>query len=144
MRLAHADDVKVQLPSQKNFDLIFAIEREVITDRCASVRAEWQVLTRPLVLNECGRNLEDVGNRIDRGIRHSKPADRTRCREVILQEHRGHRENTRNVVEALLIGLIRCKQRFAVDLQPEQVTYGIRVLSTVQPVNSNATGIWSG
>src|SRR5438105_5165124 len=61
MRLAHADDVKIQLPLQKNFDFILAIEWKVITDGGAAIGPEWQGLTGSLVLDQRCRNLENVG-----------------------------------------------------------------------------------
>src|SRR6266478_2615604 len=106
VRLAHTHDVEVQLPLQQNFDFVLAVEWKVITDRGPAMRPEWEVLTGPLVLHQCRRNLEDVGNWIDRGIPNSKPADRARRGEVTLQQRRRDRKDAGDVVKAFLIGFV--------------------------------------
>src|SRR5262245_21541945 len=57
MGLTHANDVEVQLASEKNFNLVLAVESKVITDGGATARSEWQILADLFVLNECGRYL---------------------------------------------------------------------------------------
>ena len=87
MRLAHAHDVEVELALQKNLDLVLAIQAEVITDCRSAMRSEWKIVGDLIVLNQRRWNLDDVANRIDRGISYRKPADGACRREVAFQQH---------------------------------------------------------
>ena len=56
VRLAHADDVVVELPPQLNFDRVIAIQRKVVTDQRAALRSKRQVVAHLIILyQELGR-----------------------------------------------------------------------------------------
>ncbi len=60
MRLAHSDDVVVELALELDLEEVLAIDREFIGDGRAAARAERQVLAHPLVLHHVALDFEDV------------------------------------------------------------------------------------
>ena len=126
--LAHADDVVVLLAAQQDFDRVLGVERKVIANERAALRAERQVVADPLVLHQRLGDLERVDTGWQRGIADRQAADRPRGRQVVLQQRRRDRQHARHVVEAFLIGFVRRQQRAAIDLQPEQVANRVRCI----------------
>ena len=52
MRLAHPDQIEIELSLQDHLDAVVAVEREVIRDRDAAARSERQFVARAIVLRE--------------------------------------------------------------------------------------------
>ena len=137
VRLAHADDVVVLLPSQQDLDGVLRVERKVISNQRAALRAERQIVAQALVLHERFGNLERIDDRYARGIADGEPAERARGRQVIFEQRRRDRQYARDVVEAFLIRFVRRQQRTSIDLETQQIADGVRVLVAVQTVNRN-------
>ncbi len=81
---------------------------------------------------------------MQRRIADGQPADRSRGRQVILQQRGRDREHARHVVEAFLIGFVRREQRASIDLEAKQIADGVGVLAAVQAVNRHAACVRVG
>ena len=102
---------------------------KVLANERAALRSERQVVAHVLVLNQRLGNLEGLDHRMQSGIAHRQAADRTRRRQVVLQQRRRDRQDARDVVEAFLIRVVGREQlrpstsspsrsRIAADVSP--------------------------
>ena len=106
VRIAHADDVVVQLSSQQHLDRILTVNGKVMTNHRAALRSEGQIVARPLVLHQRFGNLVRVDERNQGGIANSKATDSGSGRQISFEQHRRNREHARDVVKALLIRIV--------------------------------------
>ena len=141
MRLAHTDEVVVELPLELELDEIFAVHGELIIDGNAAARAERQILAHPLVLHEVALDLEDIDDRPTCRVADGQPADHARRRQIVLQQCGRYREDAGNVVEALLFGIVGREHGAAVDLEAQEIANGVGVFGAVQPVHRHSTRI---
>ena len=141
VRLAHADQVQIELAPEQHLDAVLAIQRELIGDRDATARPEGKIVARPIVLHQRGGNLERVFYRADRTIPNRQSTDDTRCGEIVLEQPRRDRKHSGDVVEALLVRFVSGQQRSPVDIQREKIANRVRVLRAVQPMDDDPTRI---
>ena len=78
------------------------------------------------------------------GIANSEATDSRGRRQIAFEQHWRNRENARDVVETLLIRVVGRQQRSTVDLEPEQVTNGVRVFDPVQSMHRDPSRIRFG
>jgi hypothetical protein len=141
VRFAHSQDVVVQLTPQPDFDHVLGVDREPVTDRQAAARPERQILVHPFILGQHLRRLVGLEHRDQSRVADRKPADLPSRRHVPLDERRRYGQHTRDVVEALSVGIVRREERARIDLQPQQIADRVDVLGAIQPMHGNAAGI---
>ena len=120
---------------EPQLDVILAVDRKVMANRCSTARAERQVLALLALLDQVLRDV--VG--LDDGaagwrVADSEPADLLGGRHIPFEQGGRERQRRRDVVEAVLVGRVGRDQLGHVDVEVEQVADDIAVLHLVQPV----------
>jgi hypothetical protein len=75
VRIAHPDDVVVQLSAQQHFYRVLAIDGKVMANDGAALRPERKIVSRAVVLYQCLGNLVRVHDRDDGAIADSEATD---------------------------------------------------------------------
>ena len=130
-------------------EFVFAVGREVVLDDEAATRTERHALEVMLLAARARSPLRRQRDDHVRGVavlrrerRSLKIADRllrdrTRRADVLGDERRRNLERVGVVVEAAF-DVVLGQQNGRVDIESEQVTNGVRVLTSVQPMQRNA------
>ena len=137
MPVQEAAHLTVVGPQQEDPHRVLAVEREVVLYGQPAAGGERQLVADAPVLAQVLVHLVDIGGRLQGGIAHREAADLARRGEIALGQHRRHRQDVGDVVEAEA-GIIGREQRRRVDLQVEQVADRVGVLRAVQSMDGVA------
>ena len=130
----------VSAPLQGDRNLIFAVHREQVAHEGAAARAGRSGFAHSIELNEPMRNGIGLIGHGHRGIADGGPADLACRRKVPFQQYGRYLQHVSDVVEAVadVVG----RQQFRdVNLQRQQITNGIPVLRSVEPMERGASRI---
>ncbi len=127
-------------PLQADRNLILAIDREAVANRCPAARAERHRFAHAFELNESSRNV--VGLIGDRKLRIAdcERADLACRREIALQQQRRHLQHVGDIVESVA-DVVGRQQLRNVDVEREQIANGVGVFGPVEAMERGAPGI---
>ena len=135
-------------------ELVFAVRREVVLDDEAAARAEGHPLETMLLPAGAGRAARRqrnhhvggvaVGGRIGRrlGVADRLERDRARGVDVLVDEIGRHLQGGGVVVEVAL-DVVVGQQGCRVDVEPEQIADGVRVLAAIEAAQRHTSGLRS-
>ena len=112
---------------------ILSVRRELVLDQDSAPAPEGEPLDVVILGGAVGHLIDSL--RRGRRAADRQAADLSRRRQVRLHQRRRHHQRSGHVVEP--VGRIVRRQKLRrVDLEPEHVADGIRILSPVQPVQT--------
>ena len=133
-------------------ELVFAVCREIVFDDEAAARAErhpFDVMLLPAGAGSAGRRQRNhhvggvaVGGRLGRslGVADRLERDRARGVDVLVDEIGRDLQGGGVVVEVALDVVVR-QQRLRVDVEPEQIADGVRVLAAIEATQRHTSGM---
>ena len=91
---------------QADLEIVFAVDREVMTDSDPAARPKREVLAHTAILHQEDRHLVRLGRRAMRYFSDRQPPDLPRRREIALHQRGRDREHIGHVVEAVLVEVV--------------------------------------
>ena len=138
---AETPDVVVEVGLQLDLDRVLAIHRKGVSDGDAAARTERQVFAQSRVLNQQPWDVVGLDHRTRQRPTQRLARDFLCSRHVPIEQCGRDRQHIRDVVEAVLIGIVGRQQRADVDLDAEKIADRVGVLRAVQAVHGRPAGI---